>query len=82
MDEAFVKQMLGELVKSTEMAMGLLMSALVVQLDPQRLRADLADALQKESEERGPSLATNLCRTALAAIDAEILLRNQGQAKH
>lgn len=83
MDEKFMRQLLGEIVSSTGEAMGLVMAAVVCQLDPHRLQQDLKIRLTAVDALGRPTLAVQLATHALAAVEAEILLRQQEQTpKH
>ena len=77
MDEKFMQQLLAEMISSTGEAMGLVMSAVVCQMDPHRLKQDLKSRLDAASALAHPTLAVQIATHALAAVDAEILLRRQ-----
>jgi hypothetical protein len=79
MDEKLAQQLIGEMVRATGDAIGLVMAAVVCQLDPHRLRIDLVGQLNAARAAGHPSLAIGLATNALAAVDAEILLRQHDQ---
>ena len=77
MDEKFIQQCFAEMSQSTGEALAMLMVALTKQVDPHRLKQDLKATIDASGVIGRPTLAIQLATYALAAVDAEILLRQQ-----
>lgn len=74
-DATFVADALSELIAAQQEALGIVTAALCQQLDPQRLKADIAGILSA-SAARAPfhPVAVRLAEGAMAAADAQMRL--------
>lgn len=78
MNEAHMKQLVAELIEANSAALGLIVAAMARQMDAERLAAELKAQIAAAAKTGAvPKLAIRLATAALAAADAEVLLRCQ-----
>lgn len=77
MNDAFAKRITAEMIEANELALALVTAAIAKQLDPERLAADLQTQLAAAQATQVPILAIRQATRALAAVDAECLLRRK-----
>ncbi len=77
MNDEFAKQLSAEMIEANGLALALLTAAIAKQLDPERLVEDLQAQLAAAEARKVSALAIRQATYALAAADAEILLRRQ-----
>ncbi|MER2518609.1 MAG: hypothetical protein ABTR92_19800 [Candidatus Accumulibacter phosphatis] len=77
MNDEFARQLSAEMIEASGLALALVTAAIAKQLDPERLVEDLQAQLAAAEDRKVSALAIRQATYALAAVDAEILLRRQ-----
>lgn len=79
MNEAFIQQVIAQLIAANEAALGIVVAAIAKQpgIDPSALRDDLKSQIKAAQTSRHvPEQAIQQANVALAAVEAAVRLRN------